>query len=136
VLGRIAPNQKILLARADRGRAILKEELQKLAEVDQVPVYHNADAEALPEAVIERIQEGTVDWITLTSSAIVTRLHDLLPQSARERLGRDVRLASLSPVTSETARNSGWNVSVEAAEYTWDGLVRALIERVVAETRR
>ncbi len=135
MLGPIARNQKILLARADRGRAILKEELQKLADVDQVPVYRNADAESLPAEVIERIRNGTIDWITLTSSAITARLHDLLPDSARERVGRDVRLASLSPVTSETARKLGWSVAVEAAEYTWEGLVRALVERMAIDNR-
>lgn len=132
-LGKVARNQKILLARADRGRAILKEELQKLAEVDQVAVYHHRDAESLPEAVLERIQNGTIDWVTLTSSAIAARLHDLLPDSAREQVGHNIRLASLSPVTSETARRLGWSVAVEATEYTWHGLVRALVEQVRRE---
>jgi uroporphyrinogen III methyltransferase/synthase len=129
-LGRVARNQKILLARADRGRAILREELEKLADVDQVAVYHHHDAESLPEAVIERIQNRTVDWVTLTSSAIAARLYDLLPASAREHVGRNVRLASLSPVTSETVRRLGWSVAVEAAEYTWEGLIRALVDQV------
>ena len=71
--------------------------LRELAVVDQVPVYHNADAESLPEAIVDRIVNGTVDWITLTSSAITTRLHDLLPEPARQRIGREVRLASISP---------------------------------------
>ena len=64
--------QKILLARADRGRAVLKDELAKVAAVDQVPVYRNVDAESLPEDVLGRISDGTVDWITLTSSAIAS----------------------------------------------------------------
>jgi uroporphyrinogen III methyltransferase/synthase len=130
-----ARNRKILLARADRGRAILREELQKLADVDQVAVYHHSDAESLPESVLERIENGTVDWITLTSSAITVRLHNLLPEAARHAVGRTVRLASLSPITSETARKLGWIVAVEAAEYTWDGLVQALVEKVRSERR-
>ena len=129
-LGQAARGRKILLARADRGRTLLKEELEQLADVDQVAVYHNADAESLPDTVVERILDGTVDWITLTSSAIATRLHDLLPEAARGRIGREVRLASLSPVTSETVTRLGWSVAVEAAEFTWDGLVHALVERI------
>ncbi len=78
---------RILLARADRGRAVLKEELAKVAQVDQVAVYRNADSESLPEAVVERIASGTVDWIMLTSSAIAARLHALLPEP-RECSGR------------------------------------------------
>jgi uroporphyrinogen III methyltransferase/synthase len=127
--------RRVLLARADRGRAVLKEALDHLANVDQVAVYHNVDAQSLPEAVIERIVHGTVDWITVTSSAIVTRLHGLLPESARQRVGKEVRLATLSPVTSEATVALGWNVAVEASHYTWDGLVAALVERVSEERR-
>jgi len=131
----VARGRRILLARADRGRTVLKQTLEQLADVDQVAVYRNLDAESLPEPVIERIIDGTVDWITVTSSAITTRLHDLLPESARDRVGRDVRLASLSPVTSETAVALGWNVALEAVEFTWEGLVAAMVEMVAQERR-
>jgi len=133
VLGRHAQGRRILLARADRGRTVLKDELQQLAEVDQVAVYHIADAESLPESVVERISDGTIDWITLTSSAIAARLHGLLPPAARLRVGRDVRLASLSPVTSEAAARLGWNVSVEASVFTWEGLIQAIVERMTRD---
>ncbi len=132
-LGARAGGARILLARADRGRTVLRDELEHLADVTQVPVYHNADVEAWPETVADRIAEGTVDWITLTSSAIAARLHSLLGERARARIGREVRLASLSPVTSEAVARLGWSVAVEATEYTWEGLVRSLVERVAAE---
>jgi uroporphyrinogen-III synthase len=83
--------------------------------------------------VVERIAGGTVDWIMLTSSAIATRLHALLPERARAQIGRDTRLASLSPVTSATVDQLGWTVDVEAATYTWEGLVEALLQHVAAE---
>src|SRR5262249_19313491 len=132
-LGKRAAGTRILLARADRGRAVLREELEHLAEVTQVAVYQNADMAALPDAVAARIAAGSVDWITLTSSAIATRLHQLLPGPTRPRVGREVRLATLSPVTSETVRRLGWEVAVEAEEYTWEGLVRSIVERVDIE---
>ena len=47
--------RKVLLARADRGRSLLKDELSKLADVDQVAVYRNADVDALPSEVLQRI---------------------------------------------------------------------------------
>jgi len=37
-----------------------------------------------------------------------------------------VKVASIGPVTSATARQLGLEVTVEAAEYTVDGLVAAL----------
>jgi uroporphyrinogen III methyltransferase/synthase len=129
--GRVA-GRRVLLARADRGRTILKDELERIGDVEQVPVYRNADVEALPPDVLERIEAGSVDWITLTSSAIAERLLGLLPGSARDRIGRTIRLASLSPVTSGTIARLGWPVAVEATAYTWDGLVDAIVAKVAA----
>jgi len=119
--------RRVLLARADRGRAILKDELGRIAEVEQVAAYRNADAESLPPAVLARIEEGTVDWITLTSSAIAERLHALLPGPARSRVGREIRLATISPVTTAAVARLGWPVAAEATAYTWDGVVAAIV---------
>ncbi len=125
-----AAGRRILLARADRGRTILKDELQRVAEVEQIAVYSNVDAPSIPDAVIDRIAAGSIDWITLTSSAITARLHALLPDRARCQIGRSTRLISLSPVTTAAARSLGWDVAAEATVYTWDGLIQTLIEQV------
>jgi uroporphyrinogen III methyltransferase/synthase len=132
-LGQAAEGSRILLARADRGRTLLKDELQHLADVDQVAVYHNVDAESLPDHVLMRIEAGTIDWVTLTSSAIASRFHALLSDTARQRIGQEVRLASLSPVTSATVAHLGWPVALEASVFTWEGLVDSLVERISAE---
>jgi uroporphyrinogen III methyltransferase/synthase len=138
-----AAGRRVLLARADRGRTVLKDELERVAEVEQVAVYRNADAEALPAAVAERLAEGTIDWITLTSPAITERLHALLPDPARARIGQSIRLASLSPVTSSAAARLGWPIAAEARTYTWPGLIAALVDKIkeglsadVADERR
>lgn len=127
--------QKVLLARADRGRDVLREVLGPIAHVEQVAVYRNADAQELPSMARDRLASGAVDWLTLTSTAITERLHTLLPSDALPRIGRQIRLASISPVTTEAATRLGWTVAVEAEEYTWAGLVRAIRTRVEAERR-
>ncbi|HEY2157742.1 MAG TPA: uroporphyrinogen-III synthase, partial [Isosphaeraceae bacterium] len=132
---REAAGRRILLARADRGRTLLKDELGRVAHVEQVAVYRNLDAKSLPPDVARRIEEGSVDWITLTSSAITARLHSLLSEPARSKVGNPIRLASLSPVTTATARGLGWNVAAEAEEFTWDGLVAAIVRAEVARSR-
>jgi uroporphyrinogen III methyltransferase / synthase len=134
-LAQHAAGRRILLARADRGRTVLKDELKELAEVDQVAVYHSADAAALSDSVVERIREGTIDWITVTSPAIAARLHGLLPEELHGRLGKTIQLASLSPVTTAAVRSVGWDVAVEAVEYTWEGLVRSIVEQVERERK-
>lgn len=129
-------NRSVLLARADRGRDVLRERLKPLARrVEQAAVYRNADAASLPANVLERLSDGTVDWITLTSSAITRRLHTLLPHTVRSAIGGRVKLASISPITSETARGLGWTVHAEARDFTWNGLIQAILE-VEAKPRR
>ncbi len=125
-----AAGRRVLLARADRGRTILKDELERVADVEQVPTYRNVDADSLPPEVLARIEAGTVDWITLTSSAIAERLFGLVPDEARHKLGTSIRLASISPVTSAAVARLGRPVQAEAQVYTWDGLVAALVARV------
>jgi uroporphyrinogen III methyltransferase/synthase len=119
--------KRVLLARADRGRTLLREELSKLAHVEQVAVYQNADIDSLPSEIASRLTVGSVDWITLTSSAIAERLFALMPAAARAQVGGTIRLASISPVTTATARRLGWNVAVEASTFTWEGLVDAIV---------
>jgi uroporphyrinogen III methyltransferase/synthase len=132
---REASGKRILLARADRGRTLLKDELERVAHVEQLAVYRNVDADSLPADVARRIEEGSVDWITLTSSAIAERLHAMLSETARARIGRTARLASLSPVTTATARRLGWDVAAEAEEFTWDGLVAAIVRAEAVRSR-
>src|SRR5262249_3133617 len=109
-LAELVGGRRVLLARADRGRVGLREELARSCPGEPVAVYRNADAGALPADGASRLAEGSVDWITLTSSAIAERLHALLPDAAHPRIGREIRLASLSPVTSATAARLGWPV--------------------------
>ena len=45
----------------------------------------------------------------------------------RREVGRSIRLASISPVTTDAAARLGWAVAAEAEEYTWDGLVAAIV---------
>ena len=61
--------QRVLLARADRGRELLRDELAAVAEVEQVAVYRRWTREPDPE-MLERLRRGGVDYVTLTSSNI------------------------------------------------------------------
>ncbi len=127
--------RRVLLARADRGRTILFDELSRVAEVEQVAAYRNADVEAIPEEAARRIEAGTVDWITLTSSAIAERFHALLPSEIRAKVGPTIRVASISPVTSATVARLGWPVAAEATTYTWEGVVEAIQAAVAADRK-
>jgi uroporphyrinogen III methyltransferase/synthase len=131
-LAPLVAGKTVLLARADRGRTLLRDELARIAHVEQVAVYRNVDVPSLPAHISKRLEEGTIDWVTLTSSAIAERFAALLPDAARPLVGPRIKLAALSPVTSQTAARLGWPVAVEARQFTWAGLVDTLVQAVTA----
>jgi uroporphyrinogen III methyltransferase/synthase len=120
-------DRKVLLARADRGREILFDELQRLCQVEQIAVYSQRDAVAADPAVLELLRGGQIDCVTLTSSNIARAFVTMLDDACRAQLGNRTRIVTISPVTSATVRELGYEVAAEAQEYTADGLVAALI---------
>ncbi len=119
--------RRVLLARADRGRELLRDELSAVAEVVQVAVYSQVDAQGPDEATRQLLREGQVDYVTVTSSNIARSLARTLGEEAlaHVRSGR-TGLVSISPVTSATIRELGLPVAAEAAVYTGEGVVEAL----------
>jgi uroporphyrinogen III methyltransferase / synthase len=79
------------------------------------------------EALARELEEGRIDAVTFTSSSTVDNLCDGLGARAPALLGR-ARLASIGPVTSETARSRGLRIDVQPQEYTVAALIRALAE--------
>jgi uroporphyrinogen III methyltransferase/synthase len=123
-----AGGQRILLARADRGREVLRAELAKVATVDQVAVYRQVDAATGDGPVQDAIRRGDVDFVTLTSSSIARAFLRSLDEAAATRVrSGDVRLATISPVTSAAVKGMGYAVAAEAREYTIDGLIAAVL---------
>jgi len=121
--------KSVLLARADRGRTVLQDRLAPVAsEVRHVAVYSNEDAAAWPEEVERALREGRVDWVTLTSSAIAGRFASL---RSKLNLGADVgrsKFATISPITSQAARDAGIEPTVEARRFTMEGVLESILE--------
>jgi uroporphyrinogen III methyltransferase/synthase len=89
-----------------------------------------ADVEvlALYDTVVEPLSDDTrealsrADYVTFTSSSTVRFFLEgggAVPEGAR--------VVSIGPVTSETAREHGLTVHVEAARHDIDGLVEAIL---------
>ena len=96
------------------------------AIVDVVEAYHTVlPPDAAPNARGIFGHDPRPDWMTFTSSSTVKNL--LRVVSPEELKG--VKVASIGPVTSETARQLGLEIAIEASEFTVDGLVAALDQR-------
>ena len=66
--------------------------------------------------------DGQIDWITVTSSAIARSLAAMFGDTLRNS-----KLAAISPVTSATLAELGYEVACEAGVYTVAGLVEAIV---------
>lgn len=129
LLETIQPGQRVLLARADRGREVLREQLAGHCRVEQVAVYSQVDAVELDADIIDQLRRGDIDCITLTSSniarALLTRLDDAC--LSQIRAGR-LKLVTISSVTSAEAQTLGLPVAAEATTATMEGVIQALID--------
>src|SRR5262249_23456488 len=121
--------QRLLLARANRGRELLRQELAAMAHVDEIAVYSQMEVvEEHPELLLA-LSRGEFGFVTLTSSNIARALFHALDETARKRIQNGtIRLVSISPVTSATIRELGFPVAAEAKEYTSAGVIQALLE--------
>jgi uroporphyrinogen III methyltransferase/synthase len=108
--------KKVLIPRAAVARDLIPVELGKLgADVDVVEAYRNV----MPSHTKPPLKP---DWITFTSSSTVKNYVEI---AGAESL-KGVRVASIGPITSATARGLGITVDAEATPYTIEGLIAAI----------
>jgi uroporphyrinogen III methyltransferase/synthase len=130
-----AAGQRILLARADRGRDALRQQLSQVASVEQVAVYSQVDILEADAAVLDALRGGAIRFVILTSSNIARALAQLVDGATHERIRSGmILLVSISPVTSQDIRAVGWPVAVEATEATVESALSALCH--MAQTAR
>ncbi len=123
-----AAGGRVLLARADRGRDVLRRELAAVAIIDQIAVYSQTDTLQADQDVLEALRGGEVRYVTLTSSNIARSLARLVDEPVRERLRCGaIRIVTISGVTSQDVQALGWSVAAEAEEATVEGLLTALV---------
>lgn len=128
--------QRILLARAAEARKVLVTELEAAgASVDEVVAYYTkpvASDDEQGREVLRRLRQGELDILTFTSSSTVRNFVHWL-RLCTQAVGLDIqsvlagsRIASIGPITSQTARELGLHIDIEAQEFTIDGLIEAI----------
>lgn len=123
-LAPLAKAQRFLLIRASRGREVLREQLTQAGGlVEQVVVYESRDVTEPSARVAQLLREGQLAWMTVTSSAIARSLVSLFGDELRQ-----TKLASISPITTATLRELGFEPVVEASVFTMEGVVDAMVE--------
>jgi len=139
--GESLQEKRILLARAAEARNILVSMLQQEgAVVDEIAAYRTLPAASNDERgreVLRLLQTRQLDILTFTSSSTVRNFMHWFENvvaplaGARETGARETgtKIACIGPITSQTARELGLHVDIEAKEFTIDGLVEAIVQQ-------
>jgi uroporphyrinogen III methyltransferase/synthase len=94
--------------------------------VDVVPAYRTLRSASNVDELRTLLHEGKVHAVTFTSSSTVKYFLDLVGDKAAELL-RGVVVASIGPITAETASQYGIVSHVVPEKYTIPALTDALI---------
>ncbi len=117
----------VLLPRADLARPALSNLIEEAGGIaHEIAAYHTVPPQPRKEE-LEALKKGA-DVLTFTSSSTVRNFIHLLESVSLDphNLRGNPIVACIGPITAQTARESGFNVSVVAEEYTIEGLLDAL----------
>ena len=110
--------KRFLLPRATVAREVLPEQLRKMgAIVDVAPAYKTILPETSVSTLAKRLEAGSIDIITFTSSSTVKNFLALTGEKLLPAI-KKTTIACIGPVTAKTARDAGLNVEIVPEEYT------------------
>ncbi len=125
-------DRRVLLCRAKIARDVIPRELRRMgAYLDVAEAYETVipQSSRVKLRAVLRDPERRPHAITFTSSSTVRSYVGLLGiRSGESKLVAGVLNVSIGPVTSQTLRERGLRVDVQAAEYNIPGLLAALTE--------
>jgi uroporphyrinogen III methyltransferase/synthase len=120
--------KSFLIPRAKVARDLVPRVLtERGARVEVVEAYETVTPE-FPAEELERLLSPPPDVITFTSSSTATNFAKLFGDRPLKEVLRGTTVASIGPITSETIRKLGLEVTVETKESTIPGLVEAVKE--------
>jgi uroporphyrinogen-III synthase len=129
--------KRVLLVRAKVARDVLPTQLRKNgAKVDVTEAYETHVPQGAKAKLNRLFSNDTSrpDIVTFTSSSTATNFLALLEKDHWHGL-REIWLASIGPVTSDTLRQAGFKPNIEALEYTMEGLALAIAKHVLTTHR-
>lgn len=119
---------RVLLMRAAEAREVIPEELTRRgAQVDVVPAYRTVKSAQDPEELRAMLRDGKIHAVTFTSSSTVRHFLDLVGEEMGELL-KGVAVASIGPITAETAARHGIASHIMPENYTVPALADALVK--------
>jgi uroporphyrinogen III methyltransferase/synthase len=120
--------KRVLIPRAAEAREILPETLRAWgATVDVVIAYRTALPNVDTAPLAELLRQRKIDVITFTSSSTVRNFVFLFGGRNLGEIAAGSAIACIGPITASTVEQVGGRPDIVAAEFTINGLTRAII---------
>jgi uroporphyrinogen III methyltransferase/synthase len=116
----------MLIVRALEARDVLPQDLKNMgAYVTVISAYKTAIEKRRGDSakILDKL-----DLVTFTSSSCVQGFFRVFSKKLISKKRNKFRIASIGPITTQTAGRLGLKVDIEAANYTLEGLVEAIVE--------
>jgi uroporphyrinogen III methyltransferase/synthase len=129
---RVLTGKRALILSAEASRDVLERGLKaKGMSVTKVPIYRTMIPATLRRGIVQLLREP-FDVVTATSASCADHLYQALNAAGRPQFFRQLRVASIGPVTSAAVRARGARVVVEAETSTVEGLIEAIVQHARA----
>jgi uroporphyrinogen III methyltransferase / synthase len=123
-----ATGKHVLLIRAEQGGALLRMDLEKIAQVTDVATYQQIDTSIVPSDARSLLNSGDIDVIILTSSNVAKSIINKLEPAALQQIKTDrTRIVTNSSATSQTVLDFGLPVAAQAETSLDDGMIKAVM---------
>jgi uroporphyrinogen III methyltransferase / synthase len=120
--------KRVLIPRAAEAREILPDTLRAWgATVEVVIAYRTALPSVNTAPLAELLRQRKIDVITFTSSSTVKNFVRLFDGQNLTEIAAGSAIACIGPITASTAEQAGGRPEIVAAEFTINGLTRAII---------
>lgn len=120
-------SDKVLMPRAKNARDFLVDKIGEICEVKEIHTYETVLDGTRKEEVLDVLASGDINYITFASSSTVKNFVEIIGAENLDKL-KDIKVISIGPVTSETARDLNVKVYKEAEVATINGVIDTIIE--------
>lgn len=121
--------RRFLLPRALKAREVLPEEIKRLGgKVDVVSAYRTIKPKEKTDDIRKMFQEKKFDVVTFTSSSTVENFVSMFKKGEIAGLLQDVAVASIGPITRDTASTLGIKTNIMPEKYTIPALTEAIVQ--------
>lgn len=123
----LKPSDCILVPKALKSRSTLKDGLNNICCLREIPVYKTVIDTSERTSILRLLEDNSIDYVTFTSASTVINFIELLGKENLHKL-KNVKLLSIGPITTQAMVSNQLFPHKEAKYATIEKLLEILIQ--------